>query len=225
MFDIVFRTIIIYFFILVIVRAMGKRGIGQLSPFDLVVAIMIAELAVMPIESSEMPLMHAFIPLLLLVFLEIALSFIALKSHVVRRFLDGRPQVIIENGRILRKEMMKSRYNIDDLMTQLREKGYPNVEDVEFAVLETSGRLSVVPKAQKRPLTPLDLGIQAGRDGLPVVLVMDGVIIHEGLDMCGMDEERLKKVLKAKGYDINDVFLALFGVDGEVSVFSRKAGN
>lgn len=222
---IVLRTILIYFIVLVVVRLMGKREIGQLSPFDFVVAIMIAELAVIPMESPGIPLWHGIIPLLILAFLEIAISYIALHSHRVRSFLDGEPQIIIKNGQILKKEMRKSRYNLDDLMAQLREKGYPNIKDVEFGILETSGELSIIPKSQKRPLTPADIDVETGYEGIPIVLIMDGVVIHAGLEKCGLDEAWLAEQLKEKGYRLCEVFLAILDTQGELSVIPKKDEN
>lgn len=222
---IVFRTILIYFIVLIVVRIMGKREIGQLSPFDFVVAIMMAELAVIPMESPDIPLWHGIIPLLILVLLEIGISYLALHSHTVRGFLDGAPQVIIKNGQILKKEMRKSRYNLDDLMGQLRDKGYPDIEDIEFGILETSGKLSVIPKSQKRPLTPADLGIATGYEGMPAILVMDGVVMHDSLEKCGLDESWLTEKLKGEGYRVEDTFLVTLGTQGKLSVIPKKSGN
>jgi uncharacterized membrane protein YcaP (DUF421 family) len=215
MLAIVLRTILIYFIMLVVVRLMGKREIGQLSPFDFVVAIMMAELAVLPMESPEIPLWHGIIPLLILACLEIGISYMALHSHAVRGVLDGKPQIVIQNGKILKGEMRKSRYNLNDLMAQLREKGFPNVKDVEFGILETSGKLSIIPRSQKRPLTPEDLGISTKYEGMPVVLVMDGIVMHSGLEFCGLNEAWLQERLKEKGVAVSDVFLAMLDTEGE----------
>ncbi|MTI83781.1 MAG: DUF421 domain-containing protein [Firmicutes bacterium] len=221
MLAIVLRTILIYFIMLAVVRLMGKREIGQLSPFDFVVAIMMAELAVLPMESPDIPLWHGIIPLVILVCLEIGISYMALHSHTVRGFLDGKPQIIIENGRILKKEMRKSRYNLNDLMAQLREKGVPNIEDVEFGILETSGRLSIIPRSQKRPITPADLGIQTKYEGMPLALVMDGVVMHTNLDMCGLNEKWLFEKLNETGMALADIFLAMLDTQGELYVVPK----
>lgn len=224
MLTIVLRTVLIYFIVLVVIRLMGKREIGQLSPFDFVVAIMIAELAITPMEAPDIPLWHGIIPLLVLAALEITISYLALHSHTLRGFLDGRPQVIIKNGQVLKKEMRKSRYNLDDLMAQLRDKGYPNIEDVEFGILETSGKLSVIPKSQKRAITPADVGACTGYEGMPSVLVMDGAVMHSSLERCGLSESWLIQALGEKGYQIEDVFLVMLDTQGRLSIIPKKYG-
>lgn len=221
MLTIILRTTLVYFIVLAVVRLMGRREIGQLSAFDFVVAIMMAELAVFPLENQDIALWHGIVPLMVLVILEIAISYLALHSCTVRGLLDGRPQIVIENGKILKKEMRKSRYNLDDLMGQLREKGYPNIDDIEFAILETSGKLSVIPKSQKRALTPADIGTHTGYEGMPSILVMDGVVMDHALERCGLDESWLIEELRAKGYEINDVFFVMLGTEGKLSIIPK----
>lgn len=216
--DLVYRTVLIYFVVLVVVRLMGKREIGQLSPFDFVVAIIMAEIAAIPMQSPSVPLWHSMVPLAVLAFLEIGLSFAALYNRKLRVFLDGRPQVVIEGGRILKEEMRRARYNLDDLLSQLREKGYPRPEDVEVAVLETSGRLSVVPKSRKRPVTPEDLGLSPAHEGLPAVLVMDGEVFIDCLERWGHDLGWLEAKLGEIGLQPKKVFLATLEEDGRIFI-------
>lgn len=206
--DLAYRTVFVYIVVLAVIRLMGKREIGQLSPFDFVVAIIIAEIAAMPMQSPSFPIWHSLVPLSVLGLLEIGLSFAALYSRKLRAFLDGKPQVVIEEGRILKGEMRKARYNLDDLMAQLREKGYPRPEDVEVAVLETSGRLSVVPKSGKRPVTPEDLGLPTGYEGLPAVLIMDGEVFEDQLKKYGRDMTWLLTQLGSLDQKPEKVFLA-----------------
>ncbi|SHE40938.1 Uncharacterized membrane protein YcaP, DUF421 family [Desulfofundulus australicus DSM 11792] len=214
----VYRTVLIYFVVLLVVRLMGKREIGQLSPFDFVVAIIVAELAAIPMESTAFPLWKGIIPLVTLGVLEVVLSYLALHSPFLRRLLDGEPQVVIRNGRIVKEELRRARYNLNDLLAQLREKGIFNVEDVEFGVLETSGRLSVLPKSQKRPVTPEDLGLSTGYEGLPTILVMDGQVLRENLRVVGLDETWLKERLAAYGLKPEQVFLVTLGTDGRLFI-------
>ncbi|WP_027717994.1 DUF421 domain-containing protein [Desulfovirgula thermocuniculi] len=217
MWEVVYHTVLIYFIVLLVVRLMGKREIGQFSPFDFVVAIIIAELAAIPME-SDIPLWRGILPLLTLGLLEIALSFLALHFRFLRRLLDGEPQVVIRNGRVIKEELRRARYNLDDLLAQLREKGVVNVGDVEFAVLETSGRLSVILKSQKRPVTPEDLGLETRYEGLPTVLIMDGKVMKKNLDSVGLSEEWLKERLEVMGKKPQEVFLAALGTDGRLFV-------
>lgn len=219
--EVIYRTVLIYFIVLIMVRFMGKREIGQLSPFDFVVAIIIAELAAIPMESTDIPLWQGIVPLLTLGLLEVMLSYVSLYSHGLRRFMDGAPQVVIQNGRIIRKEMRKARYNLDDLLGQLREKGFYTIDDVEFGILEPSGRLSVIPKSQKRPVTPEDLCISTGYEGMPTVLVMDGAIMKDNLKQAGLSEAWLVEKLMERGVPPQSVFLATIGTNGRLYVDQR----
>lgn len=214
----IWRTVVIYFAVLVIVRLMGKREIGQLSSFDFVVAIILAELAAIPMESHKIPIWHGIIPLVTLGLLEVGFSYLTLINRPLRKMLYGSPQIIIENGRLLKHEMRSSRYNLDDLLSQLREKGFCEIEDVEYAILEPSGRLSVIPRSQKRPVTPADLGIPTPYEGLPTVLVMDGDVIKENLHSINLDEDWLKKKLAERGLHPKKVLLATLNTQGQLMV-------
>lgn len=217
----IYRTVFIYLLVLAVIRMMGKREIGQLSPFDLVVTIIIAELAAIPMERSDIPLWHSVLPLVVLGVLEIAVSYLSLFSQTLRGIICGHPQVIIKNGHILRDEMRKARYNLDDLMAQMREKGIVNPDDVEFAVLETSGKLSVILKSQHRPVTPADLGISTPYEGLPTVLVMDGNIMKKNLQDANLDEKWLLEALKEQKLTPGKVLLATLSTDGRLFI-NRK---
>ncbi|RYD03428.1 hypothetical protein N752_19815 [Desulforamulus aquiferis] len=150
--------------------------------------------------------------------LEVVFSYITLVNRPLRKILYGTPQIIIENGRLLKHEMRASRYNLDDLLSQLREKGYYGIQDVEYAILEPSGRLSVLPKSQKRPVTPADLGIQTDYEGLPSVLVMDGDILKENLNKVNLDEQWLKDKLKEMGLNPEKVLLATLNTQGQLLI-------
>ena len=143
------RTVLIYFVVFLMLRIMGKREIGKLSLFDLVISIMIAEIAVFVLEDAKKPLMVWILPMGTLVLIQVVIAYITLKSRTIRVLFDGKPSVLINKGMIDREEMKKHRYNLDDLMLQLRQNKIMNVADVEFAILEPSGKLSVVEKRQK----------------------------------------------------------------------------
>ncbi|OPX88417.1 MAG: hypothetical protein A4E55_00340 [Pelotomaculum sp. PtaU1.Bin035] len=214
----IYRTVFVYFLVLVVIRMMGKREIGQLSPFDFVVAIIIAELAAIPMEATDEPLWNSILPLVILGLLEVVMSYATLFSRTLRCIVCGRPQVIIKSGQLLRNEMRKARYNLDDLLGQLRDKGIVDVGEVEFAVLETSGKLSVILKSQYRPVTPADLGISTPYEGLPTVLVMDGSVIGENLKEVNLDENWLNEQLRERGLEPKKVLLATLGTDGRLFV-------
>ncbi|MCA1318788.1 DUF421 domain-containing protein [Bacillus tianshenii] len=189
---IVARTIFLYIVILFIFRVMGKREIGELSVLDLVVFIMIAEMAVVAIENPKDELMVALLPMLILMGIQIILAFVSLKSQRIRELIDGKPSVIINNGKIDEKEMRKQRYNFEDLLVQLREKNVKNVADVEFAILEASGKLSVFEKNKDRE--------KEEEATLNLPLIMDGSIQEEHLKQIGKTNLWLRQQLRELGY-------------------------
>nr|WP_245684792.1 DUF421 domain-containing protein [Orenia metallireducens] len=196
---------------------MGKREVGELTPFDLVVSLMIAELGVIVIEQRNTNLIDAVIPLVTLASIELIVSYLSLKNSTIRRLINGTPSILIRNGKIDETEMRKSRYSIHDLLMQLHENSIFNPSDVEFAILETSGDLTVIPKSQHRGLTPNDLGIATKYEGIPTLLITDGEINYNGLDKVNLDEAWLLKELKKRGIeDFKDVMLAVLETDGEL---------
>ncbi len=217
--NLIFRTAILYLFLLFMLRLMGKRELGQLSPFDFVVAILIAELAAIPMEESSIPILHGIIPIATLVFLEILLSYLTLKNESIRRLINGSPSILIRNGRIQTRELKNSRCNINDLLGHLREKNIFDLTDVEFAILEPSGKLSVILKSQKRALRPEDIGISTDYEGLPTPLIIDGIVHHDHLASIHLDEEWLKQELTSKGIvSPKEVVFASISTDGELYV-------
>ncbi|SDN55546.1 Uncharacterized membrane protein YcaP, DUF421 family [Paenibacillus sp. yr247] len=206
------RTVLIYFVVFLILRLMGKREIGKLSIFDLVISIMIAEIAVFVIEDTKKPLMDGIVPMLTLVLIQILIAFVTLKSRTVRVLFDGKPSVLIDKGKINREEMKKNRYNLDDLMLQLRQNKILNVADVEFAVLEPSGKLSVLERVEKETeiMTGVNEDVPKGTiryEGLPLPLIMDGKVQDDNLEKIGKTRFWLKNQLQNKGArDFKEVF-------------------
>lgn len=211
------RTIILYLLVVLVIRIMGKHQIGQLQPFELVITIMISELAAVPMQDTDIPLLHGIIPILTLLFIQINLSLLSLKSETARRIICGGPSVLIEKGRINQRELTRLRYNITDLLEQLRLKDMPNIADVEYAILETSGKLSIIPKSQKRPVNPEDLQLNVPYEGLPVTLIVDGVLKEKNLSRLNLSQEWLRNELKKKGLQTWDqVFLASLDTSGHL---------
>ncbi|MED4530840.1 DUF421 domain-containing protein [Metabacillus fastidiosus] len=203
-FSIIMRTIFLYLIVVFIFRVMGKREIGELSILDLIVFFMIAEMAVVAIEDHNDPLIHSVIPMILLSIIQIILSFISLKSRKFRQFIDGRATIIINRGKIDEHAMRKERYNFDDLITQLRDKNINNIHDVEFAILEASGRLSVIEREKNKENQP----------GLQFPLIIDGEVQTENLQKIEKTGEWLRKELKNRGIkDITSISLCTFGED------------
>ncbi len=209
------RAFVLYLMVMVALRIMGKREIGQLSVFDLVVSIMIAELSTLPMEDRRVPIWEAAVSIGSLVFFQLAVAFLQMKSHRFRHWIEGEPSVLIAHGQICDREMRRIRYTVHDLLTQLREQGYADVADVEFAILETSGQLSVVPKPEVRPLTARDLGIRAEDSGPAVTVVVDGKPVRSALERLGRDESWLCEQLRLRGHDLARVFYARVNGLGE----------
>lgn len=193
-FNIILRTLFLYLMIIVIFRLMGKREIGELSILDLVVFIMIGEMAVIAIENTKDPLIHSIIPMVLLMIIQITLAFISLKSKKFRDLVDGDPSIIINRGKIDEKAMRRQRYNFDDLMTQLREKDIRSIADVEFAILESSGSLSVIEKIKSNKKN------QKKQGDITIPLILDGTIEEENLKRINKTNLWLRQELKKKGY-------------------------
>lgn len=216
------RAVILYLLVVCIVRVMGKHQIGQLQPYELVITIMISELAAVPMQDTNIPLINGIIPILTLLFIQITLSFLSLKSEPVRRIINGSPSILIENGKIIAAELAKLRYDLSDLLEQLRLKGFPNIADVEFAILETSGKLSVIPKSQKRPVNPADLELATEYEGLPLTLIIDGVVKKDNLRKMNLDETWLNGEVRKFGLQgFNQVFLASLDTAGQLYIQAK----
>ncbi len=194
----VLRTVFVYFFILILMRLMGKREIGKLSIFDLVVSIMIAELGVLTLENIQTPLLMGLIPIVILFFTQLGLSYLTLRSEKIRLLVDGKPSVLIEHGRIREDEMKKQRYNLDDLLMQLRENDVHSLSQVEFAILEPSGKLTVFEKEKERAVTKEDLGLSVQQFDMPLILIKDGDVQETNLHKLGRNRFWLKKELKKR---------------------------
>ncbi|CCQ93284.1 conserved membrane hypothetical protein [[Clostridium] ultunense Esp] len=194
-----FRTLILYFFIMFSMRIMGKREIGKLSVFDLVVSIIIAEIAAFTIDDPKLEFYKGIFPILLLVTIQILISYLSLKSKSFREIVEGKSTILIEKGKINDREMARHRYNMDDLLIQLREKNISNLSDVEFAFLEPSGKLSVIKKPEKMPVTLSDLGLPPKEEGMPLPVIVDGEVLDENLEKLGKTRLWLKQQLKPFG--------------------------
>ena len=202
------RVLIIYALIILSLRLMGKRQIGQLQPSELVVTILVSNIATMAIEDSNVPLIGGIIPILTLVSFDVLISAMTLRYKKMRRIVSGTPRVIIRDGKIDQK-LKELRFTIDDMMEELRGKDIFDVRDVAFAIVETTGSLSVYPKFTAQPATAGMLNLQAppGADAPPVVLIADGVVIDSALGYCNLKYEWLEKTITDNGYTTQDIFL------------------
>lgn len=220
----VIRTLILYITVIAALRIMGKRQIGELQPSELVVAIMISDLAAVPMQTIDIPLLNGILPVFTLIIAEIIMSFMTLKSKKLRKFITGEPSIIIYNGHINENEMRRLRFNLNDLMEELRINNYPNVADIEVAVLETNGQISLIPKPYARAATVRDLNVKnPSSEGLVYTLISDGELNKNELKRSGKDEKWLKHELKSKGVErINSVFIA--SLDMEDTLFIQLKG-
>ena len=220
---VVIRTLILYTLVIVALRLMGKREIGQLQPFELVVILMISDLAAIPSENVGIPLLSGIIPILVLLLTSLTLAWISLKSEKARAIICGTPSILIQRGKILEEELKKNRYNLTDLLEELRIKNVPNIADVEFAVLETNGQLSVFPKSQKRPTIPEDFHITTKFEGLPLTIISDGKLNSKNLQQGNKDLTWLKGELKKQTIDkIENVLLASLDSSGTLYVQAKR---
>ena len=181
------RTIILYLILIFSVRLMGKRQIGQMEATEFVVAMLIADLAAVPMQDSSIPLLSGIVPLLTVLGLEIVMSFLILKSIRLRRFLCGRPVILIDNGKLLQDNLRRTRLSMDELVSHLRQKDVLTISDVQYAILETDGNLSVFPYASKKPAPAEEAKIRVRRCSLPVTIINDGCLSREELARAGKD--------------------------------------
>ena len=212
------RSIILYGSVLLVIRLMGKRQIGELQPFELVITIMIAEFAAAPIENTDIPLLNGIIPMFTLLFLETLLSFIMLKSEGARKIIDGRPSIIMNKGKLVYKEFRKQRININDLLEHLRIDGYFNLHELEYILIEPDGQLSVLPKSQYQPVTGKDMNIPQETIAIPINLILDGKRNRENMELAKCDDKWLNSQLRAQGYnDDKDILIAY--IDGKKDLY------
>lgn len=195
---IIFRMTFFYFFILLIYRMMGKREVGQLGIIDLIVSILIAELVVISVEDTSISILNSLVPVICLVVLQMVLSYGSLKNAKIRELLDGSPSFIIKYGKINYNEMIKQKYNLDDLLVQLREKGYRSIEEIEYAILENNGTLSVFGYDRKKG------------SPLPMPIILDGKIQYETLREMKKDDSFIYKMLDSKKTNLKDIFYAFY---------------
>ena len=187
------RSIIIYIIVLIVMRLMGKREIGQMQPFELAISIMIADLASIPMADIGIPISNGIIPILGLLVMHLIISILNIKSSKIRELICGKPTILIYKGRIDEQKMKKERFTLNELEEKLRSSNVMNLGDVEFAILETSGDISVIQKTNKRNATPEDFNIMPDYEGISYNLVIDGKIMTENLKKIGKNYDWLQK--------------------------------
>ncbi len=221
-----FRTLILYFILMLGLRLMGKRQIGELEPSELVLTLIISDLAAVPMQDFGIPLVNGLFPIITLLCVSMLLSFFSLKSIRFRALVCGRPTVIIRDGKILQQNMARNRFTVDELLEQLRSQGYSDISAVKYAVLETSGQVSVLPYTKDSPATPKVLGLDVQDDvTLPVLLINDGHVMSENLSASGYDGAWLDKQLKQRRLTSpRQVFFMTVDEVGGITCVAKEAG-
>ena len=225
MFTGLMRTLILYILIIAGVRLMGKRQVGELEPSELVLSLIIADLASVPMQDYGIPLLSGVVPILALLALTMMLSVLTMKSVRFRALLCGRPSIVVREGVPDQREMARNRLTVDELLEELRGQGYPDLSAVQYAILETNGRLSVLPFAGERPPTARELGVRARESGLPRVVVSDGRVLEDNLLALGRDLAWLREELGRRGCrGPGEVFLLLADGTGQTFLTKKETG-
>ena len=223
MFTILIKTVLIFFIIIVVMRVMGKKQAGQLQPYELVVTLMIAEVASTPMDGPGTPISYGLVPAVTLMLLYFFCTFLSLKSAKMRELLCGKPSILIHDGRIRYHELCRSSYSLTDLMEQLRISGNTCIPEIRYAILETNGALSVLPYAENCPATPDDLGISPRGEAGCVSLVLDGRTDREGLHRAELTEAELHRMLGTLGFPkISEILLCTFSDNGKIFLQDRR---
>ena len=217
MFTGLIRTLILYIFIIIGIRLMGKRQVGELEPSELVLSLIIADLASVPMQDYGIPLLTGILPILALLAMTMILSVLTMKSVRFRALMCGRPSIVIRDGLVDQREMARNRLTIDELLEELRAKGYTDPATVKYAILETNGQLSVLPYANQKPPTAQQLQVSAEESGLPLVVISDGRLLEHNLRALGRDRKWLDQRLEERGCSgLEAVFLLLVDQTGSI---------
>lgn len=216
------RAAIIYVVIIIAVRLMGKRQVGELKPHELVITILISAIAVIPLEENSMPLANCLVPIMLFVSLEIIMSVISMKSLWFRNLLQGRPIFIIRQGKLDQKKLKQLRLTMDDVVDALRQKDIFDISQVEDAVIETNGSISVLPKAEYQPITASDISLSVKEKGMPVAIVIDGKPVNEYFNEYKLKDSEIELVLQTVNRNVEKIMLLTIDDDGNTYLIEKE---
>ena len=217
------RTLLLYIAVIAAIRLMGKRQIGDLDPSELVVTILVSDLAAVPMQDLGIPMVSGLVPIATLIVLEILLSFLALKSHPFRRLLNGQPAIIIRSGKLDIQKLRQMRLTTDEVIETLRKQNVASVADVKYGVIEPDGTLTVIPRQAKQPVTADMLGLSPRDAGLPLVVVSDGKLVNRSLQLLHLDPRDIENRLNNQSIALSDVFLMTLDDCGN-TFLQRKEG-
>ena len=218
MLTIIIRTIFIYVFLTVIIRIMGKRQLGELDVGELVITILLSEIASLPITNPEKPLLDAIIPIAILAALEILTSALILKIPALKKFLSSKPSILIFHGKVDKKALKKVRISIEDLLSQIRQNGIFELDEVDYAILEENGKMSIIPKAKNRQPDMSDFKFNVEDSGIMHLIVSDGKINSHGLSLLGKSKEWLRVELKKRDVALRDVLCMTCNDAGQIYI-------
>lgn len=217
-----FRALFLYVFLILAIRIMGKRQVGELQVTDFVSTLLLSEIAATPISDPDIPLLYAIIPITLIFSIEICTSFAANKSNFLKTVLDGRPSVLISHGKLNQKELERTRISLEELLSQLRQKSVSSIDQVEYAILEQNGQMSVIQKTCERATTLSDMNIQKEETGIAHPLILDGHVSEANLKLANHNRNWLEKQIKAKKLKYSDIFLLTVDDSGTVNVIRKE---
>lgn len=216
------RTILLYLVLILAVRLMGKRQIGEMEPAEFVVTMLIANLAAIPMQDGAIPLYSGLVPILTVLGVELVLSGIVMKNVKLRKLLEGKPVILINNGKLVQRNLWRTRITLDELTAVLREKEVLDLSSVQYAILETNGKVTVFPYPKFRPANASDVGIQVKDQFLPVTLVEDGYVFRDNLKLLGKDDQWLEKLLAEKQLRLSETLLLTMEENGKVYCLKRE---
>ena len=217
----IIRTLILYIFVAFAVRLMGKRQLSELQPSELVVTLLIADLASIPMENNDKPILSGIIPTLILISCEILISVVMMKNSFFRKLICGSPVMVIEDGKILRDKMSSLRITTEDLCVQLRQQGIFSIEDVEYCIVETNGKLSVLQKPEKRIPSAEDFNIKIPDEGLEVVVINDGEFLKSSMDINNTSVKEIENIIKREKVKLKDIFIMTYNKKGDYNIIRK----
>lgn len=222
MLTILFRTIIIYLSLLIIMRLMGKRQIGELDISDLITTFLLSEIASLPITDTSIPVAFAIIPMIVLLTFEVSSSWFLSRFPFLKNFFSARPATLISNGKINQKEMLKARLSLDELIGELRQSGISDISEVKYAILEQNGKITVIQNASSKPLSADQMKIEVCDNGIDHIIISDGFVNKYSLELIGMSENELYGILSSKKLTKNEVYLMLIDDSKNVKIFRKE---
>lgn len=216
------RAVILYILIYICMRIMGKRQLGELQPTELVITLMLSEIAAIPMQDNDIPLGNSIVAVLLLAGFEIVNSMISLKSAKMRSLLQGNSLVVIRDGVIDQKQLRRLRFSVDDLLDQLRQKDVFDISDVRYAIIETNGQLSVMLKPEKEMVKAEDIGAEKEEKGLLCMVVNDGKIRKRACKECNLSPEQVNEIVKERNVRLNEILFMLADKLGNVTIVKKE---